>query len=536
MSKFQVLYDTIKTLTTLGIGRNFNMAIIKCQECGKEISDQAKSCPNCGCPIKKEEKLNRLKLSRKCVAIVFFVIISCICLFVFVYRKMHTYKIEDYAVMMSVQDIKKNENSAIISECRAHYYNPKLESSIYNISDENISEGIIVYLNVKLKNEFGGMNDEAYLYTYDLLGNCIFYTSYTNHFNVGNDDLIWEYVNGAYNINWYNWINYTQDEILNLQGINVRKNIILKTPNTDISEKERDIILAKHIKYEISQNNYDLASDYASLISNEKVYEPLKEEIDNKYYNLGLEEMNNQEYENAIDYFEKCNEYKDSKNKVEECNFCLGKLQFEINDYNKALEYLDKAKNYNGTQDLVDTINQVIRSNELETQYHEAINNAEARKFSEAKEFFEKNVDYKDSQEYITLIEEAEDSPWNSYWISEDERIKKYGVFHHIVESHLRIWVGINSSKELTYLICDFDNWDGFNSINIVDNFPGEEWYKIADNQLEEKGGLGDRIVINEEELIYTRPQEISHDADGSRKIVKGIDIVFTKALGNEIE
>lgn len=31
------------------------MALIKCPECGKEISDQASSCPNCGTPIKKGE-------------------------------------------------------------------------------------------------------------------------------------------------------------------------------------------------------------------------------------------------------------------------------------------------------------------------------------------------------------------------------------------------------------------------------------------------------------------------------------------------
>lgn len=28
------------------------MAIIKCQECGNEISDKAKKCPYCGCPQK----------------------------------------------------------------------------------------------------------------------------------------------------------------------------------------------------------------------------------------------------------------------------------------------------------------------------------------------------------------------------------------------------------------------------------------------------------------------------------------------------
>lgn len=32
------------------------MALINCPECGKEISDKAASCPNCGCPIKKTDQ------------------------------------------------------------------------------------------------------------------------------------------------------------------------------------------------------------------------------------------------------------------------------------------------------------------------------------------------------------------------------------------------------------------------------------------------------------------------------------------------
>lgn len=27
------------------------MALIKCEDCGKEISDKAVACPNCGCPV-----------------------------------------------------------------------------------------------------------------------------------------------------------------------------------------------------------------------------------------------------------------------------------------------------------------------------------------------------------------------------------------------------------------------------------------------------------------------------------------------------
>ena len=31
------------------------MALIKCSECGKEISDKSKKCIHCGCPINKEQ-------------------------------------------------------------------------------------------------------------------------------------------------------------------------------------------------------------------------------------------------------------------------------------------------------------------------------------------------------------------------------------------------------------------------------------------------------------------------------------------------
>ena len=32
------------------------MALIKCPECGKEISDKAKACPECGYKMKKSKK------------------------------------------------------------------------------------------------------------------------------------------------------------------------------------------------------------------------------------------------------------------------------------------------------------------------------------------------------------------------------------------------------------------------------------------------------------------------------------------------
>lgn len=34
------------------------MALIKCKECGHEVSDKASACPNCGCPLEKESICN----------------------------------------------------------------------------------------------------------------------------------------------------------------------------------------------------------------------------------------------------------------------------------------------------------------------------------------------------------------------------------------------------------------------------------------------------------------------------------------------
>ena len=39
------------------------MALIKCPECGKEISDAAESCPNCGYPIKGQQKMKKEVMS-----------------------------------------------------------------------------------------------------------------------------------------------------------------------------------------------------------------------------------------------------------------------------------------------------------------------------------------------------------------------------------------------------------------------------------------------------------------------------------------
>ena len=69
------------------------MTLIKCSECGKEVSDKATNCPNCGAPVNRTNIDKEITAGKK-VAIFCIVIllIAIICAFVFGYFiPVHTY-------------------------------------------------------------------------------------------------------------------------------------------------------------------------------------------------------------------------------------------------------------------------------------------------------------------------------------------------------------------------------------------------------------------------------------------------------------
>ncbi len=64
------------------------MALIKCRECGKEISSEAKACPNCGCPVNMilqedkavKEKNGKAGCCSGClIGVLIFVILMAVC-------------------------------------------------------------------------------------------------------------------------------------------------------------------------------------------------------------------------------------------------------------------------------------------------------------------------------------------------------------------------------------------------------------------------------------------------------------------------
>lgn len=60
------------------------MAMIKCQECGHQISDKAKTCPNCGAYLRFQHGTNEWKLDKMIVIAVFVAIVAIFIWLIFV--------------------------------------------------------------------------------------------------------------------------------------------------------------------------------------------------------------------------------------------------------------------------------------------------------------------------------------------------------------------------------------------------------------------------------------------------------------------
>lgn len=61
------------------------MALIKCKECGKSISSDAWTCPNCGKPVQKATS-DKKKKRTKYIIIAIIILLLCIGFGVYVYK------------------------------------------------------------------------------------------------------------------------------------------------------------------------------------------------------------------------------------------------------------------------------------------------------------------------------------------------------------------------------------------------------------------------------------------------------------------
>lgn len=117
------------------------MALIKCPECGKEISDQVKKCPSCG--YKEKKSINKKVFFIFGGVLVLVAIIVGVTLF-FTKEKPLT-QLEQYAVecIKDYKSMLKNTNSLQVHEIRWQEF-------------EEEKNSYIIYIDESGQNSFGG--------------------------------------------------------------------------------------------------------------------------------------------------------------------------------------------------------------------------------------------------------------------------------------------------------------------------------------------------------------------------------------------
>lgn len=155
------------------------MALIRCKECGNEVSSKSKKCPNCGCPIKKNSVINVL-LS------IFIIIIILILMGIFASMNSTTNNINktnqneficqeaiNYAYSVLLQDIKndlKNPESLQVhsNKVSSFMYDNKEGKTEFSYSLEELKQiyeenpfeeyYINFIIDMSAQNGFGGYN------------------------------------------------------------------------------------------------------------------------------------------------------------------------------------------------------------------------------------------------------------------------------------------------------------------------------------------------------------------------------------------
>lgn len=134
-------------MLNLFYGGEKKMALIKCKECGNEISDMATTCPKCGCPVVSEEnnivednivnevlEENAPKGAKKktiitiCGGLAAVIVIICIVIFVFSTKKKNKY--ED--AMRLMDDGEINEAYDLFKDLGDYREAEKYAADLYN--------------------------------------------------------------------------------------------------------------------------------------------------------------------------------------------------------------------------------------------------------------------------------------------------------------------------------------------------------------------------------------------------------------------
>ena len=154
------------------------MALIKCSECGKEISDKAIACPYCGCPIetnsakpevtisKDEQVEGTCTVKRRKPIVGILVVLFLAAGIVFGSKVSNNRRFEKcaYATVTALQEILKNPESLFVYD--VEFYVSTIETDKNERNTITDSKHPIVIMHYTAQNSYGGNTTGYVISTY----------------------------------------------------------------------------------------------------------------------------------------------------------------------------------------------------------------------------------------------------------------------------------------------------------------------------------------------------------------------------------
>ena len=128
------------------------MALIQCNECGKEISDQAKVCPHCGAKTIKAKE-SKQNISKTLIIIAIIILVIAILIGIYLFMPINQYKRQAKTITNLYLNDKYTSEEAM----------KKLEDlskEISEIYDETHNTNYLL-----LNSKITGINTDIYMYT-----------------------------------------------------------------------------------------------------------------------------------------------------------------------------------------------------------------------------------------------------------------------------------------------------------------------------------------------------------------------------------
>lgn len=518
------------------------MALIKCPECGKEISDQAASCPNCGCPMKETNsdsgsdnsgkkieisiKKPDVKLNKRTKGILGGVIVCLVILIgVIIYTKTNvTITDQENALLLSINEIQDSllaPDSFIAYEAKttcldSEYVQLDYDYPIPDIYNKDI---ILTYVHSGGQNKSGGISDDYQVFAYDLDGNLIdTYASsdgdgiISNHRAYGSvfpepEYYLQDIANRMVMFGADTVSDYDKDEISELIDKTDGKKVKIKSTFYRYTDEEKQSVLDKKIDTAATHGDIEYLNNALNMVTLDEQKTKIQEKIDKYYYDKGCDALESEEYEDARTYFSKDNNYEDTETQIKKSYYEEAKNMPKRTEAKQLIDLYENAGDYSNAEDMVKELKE-------KKEYDEVIQDMLHGKYDIALSYWNEHPG-DEADEYKALIDKAQKSAFNGYWIGTDdgktERMRIMAVISPV-------------DNEILYEVQTVDSWD-----EIKDIYIGKKYVYYDNNKIRlynTYDWVSMEIELLGSDKLVRRSVSVVHDKD---TIAESSDVIFTR-------